>query len=130
MVALFVAGAVYWAKGRLDRAADADRIELQAAHDVADAKAHLELATAQIKADREAIAEAETARATADEIIRKREDANASLLDLLRARARALAPASVACVYGNGTQRLLLDAQRGVAAPEAAALPNATGPAH
>ncbi len=124
VLALALSFGALWVKGRFDRAAEADRVEAQAARDVADAGAKVDIAKAQIVADRQALAEAETARAAADEIIRKREDANANLLALLRARAKAVSASAADCSYRPGARGLLVLAWGGHAPAETPAVPD------
>jgi hypothetical protein len=120
VLALMIAVGIGFAvvKGKFDRAADADRIEAQAAADVAAAKAKASATQAELDALKADVKKTDAARQAIDIIVKEREDGYASIIAGLKTRIGKASPHSSACVFdGAATRSVLDDAWQGRAPP-------------
>lgn len=110
LLVLVIAVAAWWAKGRFDRADEADRVEAQAKLDVAAADARATAYRRRAEAEVLKAQKAAEDRIAVDAAISKREDDNATLIRSLKARIAAASARDRACDYGPDALRVLEDA--------------------
>jgi hypothetical protein len=130
--AIVIVGAFAWGaalvKGKFDRAADADRIEAQAARETAAANAKATASAAELATLKADVKKTDAARAAIDLIVKEREDGYASIIATLKARTGKASSHGAGCAYdGPAARSVLDDAWQSRAPPR---VPDAAGPPH